>query len=37
LPIRGYELLFNNKEIKDLSLYGYLYKKIKTLVKKIKK
>ncbi len=37
LPIRGYELMFNNKEIKDLSLYGYLYKKIKTLVKKIKK
>ena len=37
LPIRGYELMFNNKEIKDLSLYVYLYKKIKTLVKKIKK
>ena len=37
LPIRGYELMFNNKEIKDLSLYGYLYKKIKTLVKKKKK
>ena len=37
LPIKGYELMFNNKEIKDLALFGFLYNKIKGLTNKINK
>ena len=37
LPNKGYDLMFNNKEIKDLALFGFLYNKIKGLTSKINK
>ena len=37
LPDKKYDLLFNNKEIKDLALFGFLYNKIKNLTSKINK
>ena len=37
LPSNGYELMFNNMEIKDQALFGYIYNKIKVLVKNIQK
>ena len=37
LPNVGYELMFNNMEIKDQALFGYLYNKIKILLQKIHK
>ena len=37
LPIAGYELMFNNMEIKDQALFGFIYNKIKILIKKLQK
>ena len=37
LPSIGYELMFNNMEIKDQALFGYIYNKIKVLLKQIQK
>ena len=37
LPSIGYELMFNNMEVKDQALFGYIYNKIKILVKNIQK
>ena len=37
LPNKGYELMFNNMEIKDQALFGFIYNKIKILLKKIPK
>ena len=37
LPSAGYELMFNNMEIKDQALFGYIYNKIKILIKKLQK
>jgi len=37
LPNVGYELMFNNMEIKDQALFGFLYNKIKILLQKIHK
>ena len=37
LPSTGYELLFNNMEIKDQALLGFIYNKIKILLKKLQK
>ena len=37
LPSIGYELMFNNMEVKDQALFGYIYNKIKVLVKNIQK
>ena len=37
LPNFGYELMFNNMEIKDQALFGFVYNKIKNLLKKIQK
>ena len=37
LPSRGYELMFSGKEIKDLAVFGFLYTKIKGLMKQINK
>ena len=37
LPSIGYELMFNNMEIKDQALFGYIYNKIKTLSQNISK
>ena len=37
LPSIGYELMFNNMEIKDQALFGYIYNKIKILLKQIQK
>jgi hypothetical protein len=37
LPIAGYELMFNNMEIKDQALFGFIYNKIKILLKKLQK
>ena len=37
LPSNGYELMFNNMEIKDQALFGYIYNKIKNLSQNIKK
>ena len=35
LPTVGYELTFNNMEIKDQALFGFIYNKIKNLLQKI--
>ena len=37
LPSAGYELMFNNMEIKDQALFGFIYNKIKILIKKLQK
>ena len=37
LPKNGYELMFNNMEIKDQALFGFIYNKIKILLHKIQK
>ena len=37
LPSFGYELMFNNMEIKDQALFGYIYNKIKILTQSISK
>ena len=37
LPSVGYELTFNNMEIKDQALFGFVYNKIKNLLQKIQK
>ena len=37
LPSMGFELTFNNMEIKDQALFGYIYNKIKTLIQSINK
>ena len=37
LPSFGYELMFNNMEIKDQALFGYIYNKIKMLSQNINK
>ena len=37
LPSIGYELMFNNMEIKDQVLFGYIYNKIKNLLHQINK
>ena len=37
LPNEGYELMFNNMEIKDQALFGFIYNKIKVLLQKIQK
>ena len=37
LPDKGYELMFNNMEIKDQALFGFIYNKIKILLQKIQK
>ena len=37
LPNKGYELMFNNMEIKDQALFGFIYNKIKILLQKIQK
>ena len=37
LPSIGFELTFNNMEIKDQALFGYIYNKIKNLSQNIKK
>ena len=37
LPSTGYELMFNNMEIKDQALFGYIYNKIKALTQCISK
>ena len=37
LPNKGYELMFNNMEIKDQALFGFIYNKIKILLHKIQK
>ena len=37
LPSAGYELMFNNMEIKDQALFGFLYNKIKILLKNLQK
>ena len=37
LPVKGFELMFNNMEIKDQALFGFIYNKIKILLQKIQK
>jgi hypothetical protein len=37
LPSIGFELTFNNMEIKDQALFGYIYNKIKILIQNINK
>ena len=37
LPSVGYELMFNNMEIKDQALFGFIYNKIKILLKNLQK
>jgi hypothetical protein len=37
LPDNGYELTFNNMEIKDQALFGFIYNKIKNLLRQIQK
>ena len=37
LPSNGYELMFNNMEIKDQALFGYIFHKIKVLLQNIQK
>ena len=37
LPDIGYELMFNNMEIKDQAVFGFIYNKIKILLQKIDK
>ena len=37
LPENGYELTFNNMEIKDQALFGFIYNKIKILLQQIQK
>ena len=37
LPDNGYELTFNNMEIKDQALFGFVYNKIKNLLRQIQK
>ena len=37
LPKTGFELMFNNMEIKDQALFGFIYNKIKILLQKIQK
>ena len=37
LPENGYELQFNNLEIKDQALFGFIYYKLKLLLQKIQK
>lgn len=37
LPSIGFELTFNNMEIKDQALFGYIYNKIKSLIQNINK
>ena len=37
LPNNSYELQFNNMEIKDQALFGFIYYKLKMLLQKIQK
>jgi hypothetical protein len=37
LPDNGYELTFNNMEIKDQALFGFVYNKIKNFLRQIQK
>lgn len=37
LPEQGFDLMFNGKEIKDLAVFGFLFTKVKSLIKQINK